>query len=42
MCNRVYVMSEGEIIADLDAKDTDQEMILSAILRQNKKAGQEQ
>ena len=42
MCNRIYVMSEGEIIADLDAKDTDQEMILSAILRQNKKAGQEQ
>lgn len=33
MCDRIYVMNEGRILAELNAKDATQEMIMGYILR---------
>lgn len=33
MCDRIYVMNEGKIIGELDAKDATQEVIMSQILK---------
>ncbi len=36
MCDRVYVMSEGKMAAEFDAKDATQEKIMAAILKSEK------
>lgn len=33
MCDRIYVMNEGNIVAEMDAKDATQEKIMTAILK---------
>lgn len=33
MCDRIYVMNEGNMVAEMDAKDATQETIMSAILK---------
>jgi putative multiple sugar transport system ATP-binding protein len=33
MCDRIYVMNEGSIVAEFMAKDATQEKILAAILK---------
>lgn len=33
MCDRIYVMNEGEIVAEMDAADATQEKIMGAILK---------
>ncbi len=37
MCDRIYVMNEGELVAEMDAADATQELIMEAILRSDKK-----
>lgn len=37
MCDRIYVMNEGEMVAEMDAADATQERIMGAILRTDKK-----
>ena len=37
MCDRIYVMNEGSMVAEFDAKDATQEKIMSAILSSDKK-----
>jgi putative multiple sugar transport system ATP-binding protein len=37
MCDRIYVMNEGELVAELSAAEATQEKIMSAILRSDKK-----
>lgn len=37
MCDRVYVMNEGKIVAELDIKDATQEVIMARILQSGKK-----
>ena len=32
MCDRIYIMNEGNIVGEMDAKDATQEKIMSAIL----------
>jgi putative multiple sugar transport system ATP-binding protein len=41
MCDRIYVMNEGEIVAEMSAADATQEKIMGAILRSNKKDSME-
>ncbi|MDR1002794.1 MAG: sugar ABC transporter ATP-binding protein [Oscillospiraceae bacterium] len=36
MCDRIYVMNEGEIVAELKAEEATQEKIMGAILRSDK------
>ena len=36
MCDRIYVMNEGRLIAELDAKDASQEIIMSHIMQDSK------
>jgi len=36
MCDRIYVMNEGRLIAELDAKDASQEIIMSYIMQDSK------
>ena len=38
MCDRIYVMNEGRLLAELDAKDATQEAIMSYIIRDTAKA----
>jgi putative multiple sugar transport system ATP-binding protein len=33
MCDRIYVMNEGKMVGEFDAKDATQEKIMSAILQ---------
>ena len=37
MCDRVYVMNEGRIVGEMDAKDASQEKIMSCILNSSSK-----
>ena len=37
MCDRVYVMNEGRIVAEMDVADASQEKIMAAILKSEKK-----
>lgn len=37
MCDRIYVMNEGRIVAEMNAVDASQEKIMGAILRSEKK-----
>ena len=37
MCDRIYVMNEGELVAEMDAVDATQELIMQAILSSDKK-----
>ena len=37
MCDRIYVMNEGKILAELDAKEATQETIMGYILRDSQK-----
>jgi putative multiple sugar transport system ATP-binding protein len=37
MCDRVYVMNEGRIVAEMDVEDASQEKIMAAILKSEKK-----
>ena len=37
MCDRVYVMNEGRIVAEMDVTDASQEKIMAAILKSEKK-----
>lgn len=37
MCDRIYVMNEGELLAELEAKDATQESIMSYIIRASSK-----
>ena len=37
MCDRVYVMNEGRIVAQMDIADASQEKIMAAILKSEKK-----
>ena len=37
MCDRIYVMNEGKILAELDAKEATQEIIMGYILRDSQK-----
>jgi putative multiple sugar transport system ATP-binding protein len=36
MCDRVYVMNEGRIVAEMDVVDASQEKIMAAILKSEK------
>ena len=36
MCDRVYVMNEGDLVAEMDAADASQEKIMAAILKSEK------
>ena len=36
MCDRVYVMNEGRIVAEMNVEDATQEKIMAAILRSEK------
>ena len=36
MCDRIYVMNEGRLIAELEAKDASQEIIMSYIMQDSK------
>lgn len=36
MCDRIYVMNEGKIVAELDKKDATQEVIMTCILQSGK------
>jgi putative multiple sugar transport system ATP-binding protein len=38
MCDRIYVMSQGKIVGEMDARDATQERIMSSILSVNKGA----
>jgi putative multiple sugar transport system ATP-binding protein len=38
MCDRVYVMNEGKMVAELDIKDATQEVIMSCILQSGKRS----
>ena len=38
MCDRIYVMNEGRLLAELDAKDATQERIMGYIIRDTAKA----
>ena len=38
MCDRIYVMSQGKIVGEMDAKSATQERIMSSILSVNKGA----
>ena len=33
MCDRIYIMNEGKIVGELDAKDATQESIMSHIIK---------
>ena len=37
MCDRIYVMNEGKIVGELDAKDASQEVIMAQILKSSNK-----
>ena len=37
MCDRIYVMNEGEMVAEFKAEEATQEKIMSAILTSDKK-----
>ena len=37
MCDRIYVMNEGNMVTEFDAKDATQEKIMSAILASDSK-----
>lgn len=37
MCDRIYVMNEGEMVAEMNANEATQEMIMQAILMSDKK-----
>ncbi|MCR5715281.1 MAG: sugar ABC transporter ATP-binding protein [Lachnospiraceae bacterium] len=41
MCDRIYVMNEGEIVAEFEAKEATQEKIMGAILSSDKKVQEE-
>jgi putative multiple sugar transport system ATP-binding protein len=36
MCDRIYIMNEGRIVGELDAKEADQELIMAHILKSSK------
>ena len=36
MCDRVYVMNEGRMVAEFDKEDASQEAIMTAILKSGK------
>ena len=36
MCDRIYVMNEGRMVAEMDAADATQEKIMAAILQSDK------
>ena len=37
MCDRIYVMNEGRIVAEMDVADASQEKIMAAILNSEKR-----
>jgi putative multiple sugar transport system ATP-binding protein len=37
MCDRIYVMNEGRMVAEMPASEATQEKIMSAILQSDKK-----
>lgn len=37
MCDRIYIMNEGKIVGELEAKDASQELIMSHILKSDSK-----
>ena len=37
MCDRIYVMNEGRLLAEVDAKDATQESIMGYIIRDTAK-----
>ena len=41
MCDRIYVMNEGEMVAEMNAAEATQEKIMSAILKSDKKGTKE-
>ena len=41
MCDRIYVMNEGEMVAEFTAQEATQEKIMSAILSSDKKEAKE-
>ncbi len=41
MCDRIYVMNEGEMVAEMGANDATQEKIMGAILKSKKSAKEE-
>ncbi|MFB0919544.1 MAG: sugar ABC transporter ATP-binding protein [Oscillospiraceae bacterium] len=41
MCDRIYVMNEGEMVAEMDAADATQEKIMGAILKSKDSANKE-
>ena len=38
MCDRIYVMNEGRIVAEMSAAEASQEKIMAAILRSDRKS----
>lgn len=42
MCDRIYVMNEGKIVAEMSAADATQEKIMGAILKSEKKGANEE
>ena len=39
MSDRIYVMNEGKMVAELDAKEATQELIMSKIISMDEKRG---
>jgi len=42
MCDRIYVMDEGKLVAEMDAADATQEKIMGAILKSGKNGAKEE
>ena len=40
MCDRIYVMNEGKMVAELDAAEASQEIIMSHILKDTSEKGE--
>ena len=41
MCDRIYVMNEGSLVAEMPASEATQEKIMAAILKSEKKESEE-
>lgn len=42
MCDRIYVMNEGDLVAEMNAEEATQELIIGAILKSDKKKAREE
>ena len=42
MCDRIYVMNEGEVVAEMPIEEASQEKIMSAILKSDKQQAKDE